>query len=171
RGRNAGEGLQKARCYLSCREAPRLSRPRLPSPEAARLQMLVTREDIRGDFENHMIAAVVFLPFRDHHLERRLVGDAVVDRDYCSIGHCEDVVSEGIMLLDLLAIPVIDLVVLYQVPVDKKVFSSLDAAAINDPWSIPVDVGLAATGGREPAIPRRGDLIRMAGWRLIVTSG
>src|SRR5205823_1248328 len=34
--------------------------------EAARVQMRVEREDVRGDFQNNVIAAIVFLRFRYH---------------------------------------------------------------------------------------------------------
>ena len=88
--------------------------------ETAGVQMLVEREDIRGDFEYHMITAVVFLRFREHQQERSFVGHAVVGRDYGPISHCEGVLPESIVLLDRLAIPGIDLVVLCPVPVDSE---------------------------------------------------
>jgi hypothetical protein len=118
--------------------------------------MRVERKDIRGNFEHHMIAAVILLRFRDHRLERRLVRHAVVGRDHCPIGDREDVLSEGIVLLDLLAVAVINLVVLDPGPVDGEGFTSLDAAAVYGDSKISVDVRLAATAAREPAVPPKG---------------
>jgi len=71
------------------------------------------------------------------------------------ISHCEGVLPESIVLLDRLAIPGIDLVVLCPVPVDSEGFTSLDAAPINSHSKISVDVGFATTSGREPAVPAK----------------
>jgi hypothetical protein len=94
-----------------------------------------------------------------------------VDRDDRAISDREDVLSESIVLLDRLAVTVEDSVVLDPGPVDGEGFSSLDAEPVDGDSKISVDVGLAATAGREPAVPRKGGLITMAGWRLIATSG
>ena len=94
-----------------------------------------------------------------------------MDRDDGAIGDREDVLAEAIVLLDPLAVPVKDSVVLDLGPVDREGFTCLDADAVDRDTFVPVDVGLAASGGGEPAVPLRGGLITMVGWRLMATSG
>ena len=139
--------------------------------EAARVQMRVEREDIGGDFEHHMIAAIVFLRFRDHRLVRRLVGHAVVDRDDRAIGDREDVLSESIVLLALLPSPSKILSFLTRAQSMAKV----SAVSMRSP-SMAIRRSLWTLGLQQPLVtsqpfPARGGLITMAGWRLIATSG
>src|SRR6516225_3249673 len=118
--------------------------------------MRVPGEDIRSDFENHVIAAIVCLRLGDHKDERRLIGHAVVDRDHGAIGDREDVLAETIVLLDPLAVVVEDSVVLDSGPVDGEGLGSLDADTVYRYTKVSVDVGLAATASREPALPLKG---------------
>src|SRR5436190_94920 len=119
---------------------------------APRVQVLIEREDIRGDFEDHMIAAVVFLRFRDHCLVRGCLRLAVLDRNDGSIGDREHVLLEGVVLLVLAAVAIEDSAVLDLGPVDSEGFGSLDAKAVYGDTKIAVKVGLAASAGNEPAI-------------------
>jgi hypothetical protein len=68
--------------------------------------MEVEREDIRGDFEDHMIATIVFLRFRYHCHVPGCLWLAVLDRNYGSIGDREHVLSKSIVLLVLTAVAV-----------------------------------------------------------------
>src|SRR6516162_11453720 len=118
--------------------------------------MRVPGEDIGGDFENQIIAAIVRLRLGDHKNERRLIGHAVMDRDHGAIGDRENVLAEAVVLLDALAVAVEKSVVLDLGPVDRESFTRLDADAVYRDTFVPVDVGLAASGGRKPAIPLKG---------------
>jgi hypothetical protein len=79
-----------------------------------------------------------------------------VDRDHSAIGDREDVLTEAIVLLDLLAVAVEDSVVLDPDPVDRESFTGLDTDAVYRDTFVPVDVGLSASAGREPATPLEG---------------
>src|SRR5215471_18722491 len=57
------------------------------------------------------------------------------------------------MLFELLAILVIDSVVLYPVEVESKGLGGFDTDTIDGDAKIPMDIGRAATGGHQPAIP------------------
>src|SRR3974377_1874800 len=118
--------------------------------------MRVPGEDLRSDFKNQVITAIGVLRLGDHKVERRLIGHAVVDRDDGAIGDREDVFAEAVVLLDALAVPLEEPVVPDLGPVDRKGLTRLDADAIDRDTFVPVDVGLAASGGREPAIPLKG---------------
>src|SRR5215471_2388685 len=128
--------------------------------------MRVPGEDIRSDFENHVIAAIVCLRLGDHKDERRLIGHAVVDRDHGAVGDREDVLAEAVVLLDPLAVAVEESVVLDLGPVDREGFTRLDADTVYCDTFVPVDVGLAASGGREPAISLKGRPDHY-GWRAV----
>ncbi len=77
-----------------------------------------------------MVAAIVRDPFRDHRLERCLIGHAVLDRCDGPVGGREDIRSRGQILLDLLAVAVEDPAVFDPGPVDREGFGGLDAAAV-----------------------------------------
>ena len=94
-----------------------------------------------------------------------------MDRDHGAIGNRKDILAEAVVLLDPLAVAVEESFVLDLGPVDRERFARLDADAVYRDTFIPVDVGLAASGGRKPAIPLKGGLITMAGRRLMATSG
>ena len=57
------------------------------------------------------------------------------------------------VLLDPLAVALEESVVLDLGPVDREGLTRLDADAVDRDPFVPVDVGLAASAGREPAIP------------------
>jgi hypothetical protein len=94
-----------------------------------------------------------------------------VDVDHGAIGDGEDVLAEAVVLLDPLTVAVEESVVVDLGPVDGEGLGGLDADAVYRDAKVSVEVGLAASGGREPALPLRGGLIAMAGWRLMATSG
>jgi hypothetical protein len=115
--------------------------------------MRIPGEDIWSDFEHHVVAAIVRLRLRNHQDERRLIGHAVVDRDHGSIGDCEHVLAKAVILLYRLAVAVEDSVMSDLDQVYREGFSRYDAGAVNRDAFVPVNVGLAASGAREPAVP------------------
>ena len=77
-----------------------------------------------------------------------------MDVDHDAIGDREDVLAEAIVLLDPFTVAVEESVVLDLRPVDGEGLGGLDADAVYRDTKVSVDVGLAASGGREPAPPK-----------------
>src|SRR5262249_17808663 len=99
---------------------------------------------------------IVFVCLRYHRHVRSRLWLAVLDRDYGSIGDREDILSEGIVLLDFAAVAIEDSVVLDLGPVDGEGLGGLDADAVYRDMTVAVDVGLRATAARVPALPLEG---------------
>ena len=94
---NGGGGLRRGRCPPIGDRRPRLHGVTDFHREATMAQMRVPGEDIRSDFENHVIAAIVRLRLRHHHNERRRIRHAVVDGDHDAIGDRENGLAEAIV--------------------------------------------------------------------------